>query len=377
MVRMSRSEVLATDEVVVAHVFARTVRRCFLFGTDAASGKNFDHRKRWIEAHLQHFAAAFGIDLLGYAVLSNHFHLILRTRPDVVATWGDTEVARRWLRLCPHRKNGDGSPKEPTEAELNTIRRCPLKLADTRQRLSSISWWMRLLCQRVAMRANREDEENGRFFQDRYKAVRLLDEASLLACAAYVDLNPIRAAVADTLEGSDHTSLQRRIEGRTETEAISVPKQTTAEAASKGKDAVAHRTRDRVVPLRVRGDKFLAPLSIDEHAGSTGPCPSASSDRCSDKGFLAISLVDYLQLLDWTARQVAEGKRGITPASTPAVLRRLGLEATPWTELVRDFGRLFTNVAGHPRIVDATRSHRTGRRFHLPRRVRELLPAMQ
>ncbi len=55
---------------------------------------------------------------------------------------------------------------------------------------------MRLLCQRVAMRANREDEENGRFFQDRYKAVRLLDEASLLACAAYVDLNPIRAGLA-------------------------------------------------------------------------------------------------------------------------------------------------------------------------------------
>ena len=61
MVRMSRSEVLATDEVVVAHVFARTVRRCFLFGTDAASGKNFDHRKLWIEAHLQHFAAATGL----------------------------------------------------------------------------------------------------------------------------------------------------------------------------------------------------------------------------------------------------------------------------------------------------------------------------
>ena len=103
MVRMSRLEVLAADEVVVAHVFSRTVRRCFLLGTDAASGKNFDHRKLWIEAHLQHFAAAFGIDLLAYAVLSNHFHLILRTRPDVVATWDDTEVARRWLMLCPHR----------------------------------------------------------------------------------------------------------------------------------------------------------------------------------------------------------------------------------------------------------------------------------
>ena len=70
---------------------------------------------------------------------------------------------------------------------------------------------MRLLCQRVAQRANHEEEENGRFFQDRYRATRLVDEASLLACAAYVDLNPIRAAICQTLETSDHTSVQRRI----------------------------------------------------------------------------------------------------------------------------------------------------------------------
>jgi hypothetical protein len=48
--------------------------------------------------------------------------------------------------------------------------------------------------------------------QSRYWAVRLLDEESLLACAAYVDLNPIRAAMAETLQASDHTSAQRRIE---------------------------------------------------------------------------------------------------------------------------------------------------------------------
>ena len=73
-----------------------------------------------------------------------------------------------------------------------------------------------LLCQRVAQRANGEDEEHGRFFQDRYKSVRLLDEASLLVCTAYVDLNPVRAAMAQTVEQSDHTSVQRRIEGMRE-----------------------------------------------------------------------------------------------------------------------------------------------------------------
>ena len=69
------------------------------------TGKNFDHRKVWIEDRLQQLAAAFGIDLLAFSCLSNHFHLILRSRPDVVATWDDTEVARRWLLLCPVRKS--------------------------------------------------------------------------------------------------------------------------------------------------------------------------------------------------------------------------------------------------------------------------------
>ena len=165
MVRLARAEVYDSAEIAIAHVYNRTVRRCFLMGDDSVSGKNFDHRKVWIEEYLQQFAAAFGIDLLGFAILSNHFHLILRNRRDVVATWDEREVARRWL----------------------------------------------MLCQRVAQRANQEDDESGRFFQDRYRATRLVDEASLLACAAYVDLNPIRAAMCQTLESSDHTSVQRRI----------------------------------------------------------------------------------------------------------------------------------------------------------------------
>ncbi|WP_231603159.1 hypothetical protein [Neorhodopirellula pilleata] len=59
---------------------------------------------------------------------------------------------------------------KPTQPEINSIAGCPIKREEIRRRLSDLSWWMRLLCPRVAMRANREDEEHGRFFQDRYKA---------------------------------------------------------------------------------------------------------------------------------------------------------------------------------------------------------------
>ena len=252
MARVAREDVFSPDEVAIVHVMNRVVRRCFLLGVDTVTGKNYDHRKVWIENLFQHFAACFGIDLLCYSILSNHFHLVLRSRPDVVATWDDTEVARRWLLLCPIRKQQNGTPDEPSDPELNAIRNDPRRLAEIRSRMSDISWWMRLLCQRVATRANGEDGEIGKFWQSRFKAVRILDEPSLLACAAYVDLNPIRAALSETLEGSDFTSVQRRIQAR------------MADSA--------------------QGDQFLAPLAIDEVAKRLGPCPA-------DRGIAAATKV--------------------------------------------------------------------------------------
>ncbi|MEQ1826881.1 MAG: hypothetical protein ABL921_13080 [Pirellula sp.] len=217
--RLSRAEIFDPSEIVAVHTMARTVRRCYLMGDDPLSGKNFDHRKRWIEEKLKLLAANFSIDLLAFSCLSNHFHLVLRSRPDVAQTWDDTEVARRWWTLCPKRKIKrvvDGQtlwePAEPNEYDLNSIRDDPVKLAAVRRRLSDISWWMRMLCQYIALQANGEDGQGlGKFWQSRYKAVRILDEETLLACAAYVDLNPIRAALAETLETSIYWQTQWEI----------------------------------------------------------------------------------------------------------------------------------------------------------------------
>ena len=191
MARSARGEVFASDKVATVHVLNRTVRRCFLLANDPVSGKNFDHRKQWMGSELVHLAKFFGIDLLCYAILSNHFHLVLRSRPDVVAVWDDSEVARRWLMLCPKRRDAQKMPKEPNEFELNMIRNDPVRLKEIRSRLSDISWWMRLLSQKIGKRANEDDKEVGKFWQARYRAVRLLDETAILACVAYVELNGI------------------------------------------------------------------------------------------------------------------------------------------------------------------------------------------
>ncbi len=237
--------------------------------------------------------------------MSNHFHLILRSCPDVVSTWDDTEVARRWLLICPVRKNSAGDPEEPNEFELNSIRNDPRKLETIRLRLSDLGWWMRLLCQYIAVRANREEHELGKFWQSPFRAVRLLNEAALLACAAYVDLNPIRAAMAETLEQSDYTSVQRRIQSllptndnsTSATSATSQPKKecsdNPAEAeipAAIGNEAAPQSISPIAVQPRVTADRFLSPIALipadDQRLG-----PQASSHRfpCSDKGFLSLS----------------------------------------------------------------------------------------
>jgi hypothetical protein len=363
MSRKCRGEVVDPTEVQVFHVLNRTVRRCWLFGDDPLTGNNYDHRKEWIEERLRHFAAQFGIDLLSFAILSNHYHLMLRSRPDVVATWDDTEVARRWLMICPHRKQKDGTPCEPSKNELDAIRNCEQKLVEIRLRLSDISWWMRLLDQRIARRCNDEDEAKGRFFEDRFKAIPLIDEQAITACAVYIDLNLIRACIAETVELSDHTSGQLRARAF---------QQRARESAVEGSETPDDRRSVSKERLADSVDVFLSPVSVAIGTETPSAMASQTGKRCSDTGFLQMSEQAYLELLDWTARQTAAGKPGRTSGDQPPILARLGLPASVWLKVVADFGKLFPTMAGLPRHVECVRSRKRGLRFHVLAAAKEL-----
>src|ERR1700678_3424172 len=117
----ARHVIVADDEVGVYHCIARCVRRAFLCGTDPITGHDYEHRKDWIRERLEQLASIFAIDICGFAVMSNHLHLIVRTRPDVVQGWSDEEIARRWSRLAPARDIATGEPVEPSESDLNMI----------------------------------------------------------------------------------------------------------------------------------------------------------------------------------------------------------------------------------------------------------------
>jgi REP element-mobilizing transposase RayT len=190
---------------------SRCVRRAFLCGFDNATGKDFEHRRQWIEDRIFRLAESFAVSVYAYAVMSNHFHIVLRNDPTVAQDWSDREVAERWLAIFPGSISDRDDPTCVERATLALLGNAE-GLAVIRQRLGSISWLMRALSEPIARMANREDSCTGRFWEGRFKCQALLDEQAVLSCMAYVDLNPVRAGMCETLRDSHHTSFRSRLE---------------------------------------------------------------------------------------------------------------------------------------------------------------------
>ena len=277
----ARSQLVDSSSAGYYHCVSRCVRRAWLCGFDALTGQSFEHRRDWIEQRLWELADIFAVGVYAYAVMSNHVHVVLRIDPVAASAWSDDEVAARCVKLYPVHVDG-AIDADACQLKVQALLGNAERLSICRQRLGSLSRFMRSLNEPIARRANREDVCTGRFWEGRYRCQALLDEAALLACMSYVDLNPIRAGVADSLENSAHTSAVQRI-------AMAKADPASADAAL---DSV--RTSLRAAPLSLRVDA-------------------------------------YLELIDWTARLIRPGKHGAIPAQTPPILSSLGLRENQWT----------------------------------------------
>jgi REP element-mobilizing transposase RayT len=311
---VARSEVVIEGQEAVYHCVTRCVRAAFLCGVDPKTGVSREHRKGWIRSRIRELAAAFAVEVAAYAVMSNHFHVVVRTRPDWVESWSDEEAARRWLSVFGVDRNEAGANRPPSQDALMKVLGNPDRLMEIRQRLGSVSWFMRSLNEWIARTANQEDGRHGRFWSGRFNCQVLLDESAVLACMMYVDLNPVRAKVAHTPEQSEYTSVFERIHNR-----AGGPKAP-----------------------------WLCPINGDEASGRDG--------------LLSLGLDDYLSLLDWTGRQFRPDKPGAIPADLADILDRLQINRTRWVGTVRGFGGLFHRVAGRMESI-AGRAHRMGKRW--------------
>lgn len=289
----ARKETFDIDTPGVYHCVSRCVRRAFLCGYDKLTGKNYNHRKQWVKQRLEKLEGIFFIDVYAFAIMSNHSHVVLANKPMEMRSADDFDIARRWLTLFPRpRSNG-----KPREDDIQLLASDKKQIEKLRLRLGNISWFMRCLNERIARMANKEDEVTGRFFEGRYKSTKLENEASILACMVYVDLNEVRAKLVATPEESLFTSVFERI---------------------KAQEMVSQKT-------------FLVP--IEKTDGRKGI-------------FSDLTLAEYLTIVDETGRQTALGKRGKIPPDIEPILTRLSLKPDSFLEITSHFDSYFYRIVG-------------------------------
>ena len=207
----ARQQLINCADTPYYHCIARCVRRAFLCGFDKYTNKSFEHRRQWVIDRLALLERVFCIDVCAYAIMSNHYHLVVCINKELADEISDLEVIERWLLLFkgPYLVQRYIAGEALGKEQLCLI----AEIVDQwRARLQNISWLMRTLNEHIARRSNVEDSCRGRYCEGRFKSQVLLDEQALLTCMAYVELNPIRAKMALTPESSEYTSIKQRIE---------------------------------------------------------------------------------------------------------------------------------------------------------------------
>ncbi len=303
---ISRKTQISLETTRYYHCISRCVRKAFLCGIDSVSGKDLNHRKQWLLEYIHYLSSIFSIRVCAYAIMSNHYHLVLYVDLESAAEWSNEEVEERWKRLFPRAVADDDATIE-----------------EWRRRLTDLSWFMRCLNETIARDANREDKCKGRFWEGRFKSQALVDEGALLACMAYVDLNPVRAKQSETPEDSEFVSIRERIDAVME--------------ETKSNESHEEKVRSQEESIREKEECNINMNLL--------PFRDAISDSLSPH--LPMSLEEYLGLLDWSGRAIREGKRGSIPEHLANIFERLNLRESGWLLTINGFHKRFFRAAGN------------------------------
>ncbi|PCJ53286.1 MAG: transposase [Planctomycetota bacterium] len=328
---IARKNLVDPTKLEHIHLISRCARRSFIMGTDSYSGKNFDHRKEWIQDRLKHLVNNYSIEVGSYAIMDNHIHILVRNRSDLNLKLSDRDVVDRWVNLYTPRLST--SKKVPYEIKLENHKLIILKnserMAELRLRLSSVSWFMKTLKEFIARKANKEDECKGTFWEARFKSQLLTSHEAVILCQTYIDLNPIRAGIATTPEGSKNTSAYERIRVMQSKENIKLSRSIKNE---QGEFTQKQKGKIHESFIIRNNDKWLAPFY--KGYGHT---------KCF---YQFVTQKEYLELLDWSGREIKEKKSGAIPSHLKPIFDRLEIDRGLWIDALKNYKNWFQHIVG-------------------------------
>ena len=298
-----RSSLVSLTDTPWYHVVSRCVRRAYLCGEDAHSGRSFEHRRGWIVERLEQLAGVFAVDIAAYAVMSNHFHLVVRIDAERVQGWDAEEVLRRWTQVFagPLLVQRYLANREALgEAETAAV----LKWVETyRSRLADLSWFMRVLNESIARLARTPESSD-------YTAIaeRLAELQGRASRAS--------AAVASGIRNAE------RVGGADEAvNPLDPPEESTERLHLQKEQRLAALPRAPLMPFDATGSLVTA---------------------------VPFAFEDYLELVDGTGRVIREDKRGFIPGETPAILERLNIDPKQFIRTAGRTLRRFGTAIGTP-----------------------------
>ena len=311
MAKPRKDQIDADNISAYYFITTKCARKSWLCGFDPETGYDYEYRKYRLQARIHYLNSVFAIDVAGYSVMSNHYHLLLRINRKMMASWSDQEVVERWLCLFKaydkpfiHRWYQGEVLSRAEQQQVDE------EIGKWRERLIDPSWLMRCLNEPMATQANREDGMRGhRFWEPRFDSRAVMTQADLLACLSYVDLNPVRACLARALEDSDYTSFQERLRQYFVTSARLI------EGLPETDEDLLARYNIPVKPLM--------PFKGDESA--------------DDEWGLPFSFQAYQELVDWLGRCQHPDKRGFIDDSVPPILERLQTDQRLWINAATQF----------------------------------------
>lgn len=295
---IARKHLIDYSQTCFYHCMSRCVRQGFLLNSVELAEGQVNYRNDWIQRRLLLLSDVFAIDLMAFAIMDNHTHLVLFANLELAKQWTNIEVLKRWSRigrlpLSCQLYLDPGWRSRLNEVEVSMVLE---QIDEYRRKLTDISVYMSRFNYYVARRANKEDEVSGHFWEARFKSQALLDMGAVLACMSYVDLNPIRANKAKTLQDSNYTSIKLRL------------------------DMALEHTSTKVGPIRRQFNEF--------------------------NNYQSISLEDYVQHLSFISGSQDE-------QSAFQLIDEYCIDIRNWVKNTKGFEQIYTLCAGENELVAA------------------------